>query len=227
MRYKFYREHKYVSYRFDELERLIARADFRRNEELDRVKQAFEELIELLEAHAHYEDTALHVLLKQKNSDVYKHIEQDHEHLDEQITSLRNVLTKISDARTDEDKVEAGYQFYLWFRKFSGDNLLHLHEEETIILPELQRLYSDEELKKVEAATYNIMTVQQLIQMMEELFPQMNPSDWEAFLADIKDAVPGKFVEAWNGIKSTMTPEQQQDFIKKLNIKNISLRGPL
>jgi len=218
MRYKFYREHKYVSFRFDELERLIAKTDFTQEEELNKVKQSFEDLIGLLEAHAHYEDTALHVLLKQKNSEVYKNIEQDHEHLDEQITLLRNLLTKISQASTDEDKVEAGYQFYLWFRKFSGDNLLHLHEEETIILPELQRLYSDQELKKVEAATYTIMTVQELIHMMQELFPQMNPSDWEAFLTDIKDAVPAKFVEAWSGIKIIMTPEQQQYFIKKLNI---------
>lgn len=218
MRYKFYREHKYISFRFDELERLVARTDFRRDEELHSIKQAFEELIELLEAHAHYEDTSLHVLLKQKNSDVYKHIEEDHEHLDEQITSLRNLLTKIGEACTEEDKIEAGYQFYLWFRKFSGDNLLHLHEEETIILPELQRLYSDEELKKVEAATYNIMTTQDLVQMMQELFPCMNPSDWEAFLIDIKDAVPAKFVEAWNGIKTIMTLEQQRYFIKNLNI---------
>ncbi len=218
MRYKFYREHKYGSFRFDELERLIAKTDFRRDEELNKIKQAFEELIGLLEAHAHYEDTALHVLLKQKNSEVYKHIEEDHEHLDEQITSLRNLLAKIGEACTENGKVEAGYQFYLWFRKFSGDNLLHLHEEETIILPELQRLYSDEELKKVEAATYNIMTTDQLIHMMQELFPQMNPSDWEAFLTDIRDAVPAKFVEAWNGIKLIMTLDQQKYFIKKLNI---------
>jgi hypothetical protein len=218
MRYKFYREHKYVSFRFDELERLIARTDFRKETELNKVKRAFEELIALLEAHAHYEDTALHVLLKQKNSAVYKHIEEDHKNLDPQIASLRGLLSQISEARTDEDKVEAGYQFYLWFRKFSGDNLLHLHEEETIILPELQRLYSDEELKKVEAATYNIMTTDQLIHMMQELFPQMNPSDWEVFLTDIRDAVPAKFVEAWNGIKSTMTPDQEEYFVKKLNI---------
>lgn len=218
MRYKFYREHKYVSFRFDELERLVARTDFRSGEELSKVKQDFEELIELLEAHAHYEDTSLHVLLKQKNSDVYKHIEEDHKYLDEQIAFLRNLLIRIGEACTEEDKVEAGYQFYLWFRKFSGDNLLHLHEEETIILPELQRLYSDEELRKVEAATYNIMTEQDLIQMMQELFPQMNPNDWEVFLTDIKDAVPAKFVAAWNGIKTIMTAEQQQYFIKKLNI---------
>lgn len=180
--------------------------------------EEFENLIELLEGHAKYENDSLHPLLKSKNSAVYQQIEEDHEHLDKQIAFLRNLLHKIADTRTLEDKVEAGYEFYLYFRKFSGDNLIHLHEEETIILPELQRLYSDEELKEVEAATYNIMTAQDLIQMMAELFPQMNPSDWEAFLADIHSAVPAKFIEAWNGIKTIMTPEQQEYFVKKFNI---------
>lgn len=218
MRYKFYREHKYISFRFNELERLIAKADFKQEDELNNVKNEFEQLIELLESHAQYENDSLHPLLKRKNSAVYKHIEEDHEELDKQIVSLRNLLNKISKAHTDEDKVEAGYQFYLWFRKFSGDNLIHLHEEETIILPELQRLYSDEELQKVEAATYNVMTPKELIQMLEELFPQMNPSDWEAFLTDIKAAVPAKFIEVWNCIKIKISPEQQKYFIKKLNI---------
>lgn len=218
MRYKFYREHKYVSFCFNELERLIARTDFRNEQEVNDVAKEFEQLIELLEAHATYENESLHTLLKAKNSTVYKHIEQDHEHLDEQIISLRNLLTRISSAHAEDEKIEAGYQFYLWFRKFSGENLLHLHEEETIILPELHRLYSDEELKKVEAATYNVMTVQELVHMMEELFPHMNLNDWEAFLADIKDAVPAKFPEVWNGIKLKMTVDQQEHFIKKLHI---------
>lgn len=219
MRYKFYREHKYISFRFDELERLIARADFRENNQLNKIKEEFENLIELLEAHAQYEDESLHVLLKNKNSIVYKQIEEDHEQLDAQVTLLRNLLNKIGEAQNEDERVEAGYQFYLYFRKFSGENLIHLHEEETIILPELHRLYSDEELKQVEAATYKIMTAQELTQMLEELFPQMNPSDWQAFLTDIKDAVPEKFAEVWNGIKTVMTLEQQDDLLKKLNIK--------
>lgn len=78
MRYKFYREHKYVSFRFDELKRLIARAHFCQNEELNKVKEEFEQLIQLLEAHTQYENDTLHVFLKKKNSAIYKRIEQEH-----------------------------------------------------------------------------------------------------------------------------------------------------
>jgi hypothetical protein len=76
-----------------------------------------------------------------------------------------------------------------------GENLLHLHEEETKILPELQRLYTDEELRCVEEATYKMMTPEQLIEMLKVLFPHMNASDKEAFLEDIKFSQPEKFKE--------------------------------
>jgi hypothetical protein len=74
-----------------------------------------------------------------------------------------------------------------------GENLLHLHEEETKILPELQRLYTDEELRCVEDATYKIMTCEQMIDMLRILFPHMNALDKESFLEDIKLSQPEKF----------------------------------
>lgn len=218
MRYTLYREHKYVSFRCNELERSIAKTDFRNDLEVVKIKEGFEALMQLLEGHAHYENESLHTLLKKKQSIAYKHIEEDHAHLDDQIAYLRNMLNNIDKDSVENDKIEAGYHFYLSYRKFVGDNLIHLHEEETIILPELQRLYSDEELKKIESGTYNKMTSQELTQMMEELFPHMNPNDWEAFLQDVKNCEPVKFKEVWHNIKHTMTPEQQTYFITKLNI---------
>lgn len=218
MRYKFYREHKYISHRCNELERLIATSDFRNKEEFDVVAEEFAELTGLLERHAEYENDSLHSLLKVKNSPVGQQVEKNHAELENQIIFLSKLLDKISTSSSDEDKIEAGYQFYLHFRKFNGDNLIHLHEEETIILPELQKLYSDAELKKVEAAIYVTMSAEELVEMLEELFPHMNPDDWKAFLSDIKDAVPEKFMEIWPLIKFQMDEKQQTDMLRKLKI---------
>jgi hypothetical protein len=55
--------------------------------------------------------------------------------LSETLKHLQNLLAAV---KISTDPIEAGYQFYLTFRKFVGDNLLHLHEEETKLLPELQ-----------------------------------------------------------------------------------------
>jgi len=209
MRYKFYREHKYVSAAVNDVERLIAKIDFRKQDEVAKVKQAFDALIHMLKGHAHYENETLHELLRKKGSEVYKHVEQDHVQYEQQIADLEERLKKVMESSEPEEQVELGYQFYVWFRKFAGDNLLHLHEEETVILPELQRLYSDEELSKVEFKTYNMMTPEDMIEMLEVLFPHMNPSDHEVFLADIRACDPEKFAAIWHQIR-TSNPTKNQ-----------------
>jgi hypothetical protein len=218
MRYKFYREHKFVSAAVNDLERLAAKTNFTVHTETEALKKEFDALIHMLKGHAYYENQTLHELLRKKESAVYKHVEEAHEHYDLQLTDLESMLNKVFESTTPEEQIELGYQFYLWFRKFAGDNLLHLHEEETVILPELQRLYSDEELSTVEFGTYHMMNADELVEMMEVLFPHMNPSDREVFLTDIKTCDPAKFIKAWQRIREKINPNERDNLAKKLKI---------
>lgn len=218
VRYKFYREHKYVSFALNDLERQIAKTDFRALKEVEKVKTEFEAVVQMLKGHARYENDALHALLRKKQSVVYEHIEDDHQQYDAVLDDLSLRLKKILAEQSDDERIEEGYQFYLWYRKFVGENLIHLHEEETIILPELQRLYTDKELKTVEADTYRRMTSEQMIDMMQILFPHMNPDDKEVFLIDIKESQPEKFVEAWQGIQPHLSTEEREILIQKLDL---------
>lgn len=218
MRYQFYREHKYVSSALNTLERLIAKTDFRNPQEVKTVSQEFQSLTEMLKGHAQYENERLHALLKKRHSKIHEHTEEDHVHQDEQLLQIQEIINSISNTVTDDEKVSIGYTLYLTYRKFVADNLIHLHEEETMILPELQRLYTDEELKRVEAPTYEEMTPQDMIEMMQVLFPHMNPSDRLAFLLDIQTIQPEKLISAWNGIAPTLTKEGQSSLSKQLQI---------
>lgn len=209
MRYQFYREHKYVSAAVNDLERQIARTDFSNLQEVQAVAHEFQELAEMLKSHAHYENEKLHSLLEQRGSLVHKHVENDHAHQDEHLLEIQSGIDQIILAKTEEEQISLGYKLYLTYRKFAADNLNHLYEEETLILPELQRLYTDEELKKVEAATYRIMTAEQLVQMLQVLFPHMNSSDRTAFLTDIREAQPENFPFVWKGIAHQL-PEQER-----------------
>lgn len=190
MRAKLYREHKYVSFALTELERLIAKTDFKDHAAVGDVQREWQSLKEMLEGHAYHEEHHFHPLLEKRGSTVHQDAHSDHEHQEEMLKNLEHLLNMIE---SSDDPIEAGYQFYLAYRKFVGENLLHLHEEETKILPELQRLYSDEELRAIEHPIYREMTVDELKEMLEVLFPHMNPSDRSAFLSDIKEADPLKF----------------------------------
>lgn len=195
MRVKFYREHKYVSAALNSLERLIAKTDFRKNAEIEEAKAEWADLSGMLQGHAEYEEEKLHSLLEKKGATVHLLAHDQHEEMDAAFPEIDSLFSAAIREEDQDRKVEIGYQLYLTFRKFVGNNLLHLHEEETKILPELQRLYSDEELRLVEDSTYQILTPQEMIDMLRVLFPHMNALDKEAFLKDIEISQPHKFKE--------------------------------
>ncbi len=221
MRYQFYREHKYLCAVLNNLERLIAKTDFRQADEINAVEQAFQSVTELLKAHAQYENERLHILLKNRDSKLHEHAEEDHAHQEEQLERIQEMIHSIYNCPTDDDKISRGYQLYLAYRKFVADNLLHLHEEETLILPELQRLYSDEELRQVEAPTYHELAPEEIVQMMQELFPHLNASDRLAILLDIQTIQPEKFIAAWNGIAPSFDQEELKHLSQQLKIAPI------
>jgi hemerythrin-like domain-containing protein len=203
MRYRFYREHKYVSSALNDLERLIAQTDFCDIDALEKVREAFSSLSDMLKGHAEYENNRLHALLKRKNSSsaVYAHIEEDHAVQDKQLLEMEETIQGIFQESDRAKKIERGDHLYLTYRKFVADNLAHLHEEETEILPELQRLYSDSELQQVEAETYRQMSPEDMIHMIEVLFPYMNMYDRQAFLFDILTLEPEKFDVLWMSVR--------------------------
>lgn len=215
MRVKLYREHKYVSFALSELERLIAKTDFTDDAAIDGIQNEWQSVREMLEGHAYHEEQNFHRLLEKKGSKIHHEAHDDHDRQEEAAKNLQHLLDTV---KTCSDRIEAGYRFYLAYRKFVGDNLLHLHEEETKLLPELQKLCSDEELRAIEHPTYSIMTVEEMVEMVQVLFPHMNFSDKCAFLTDIRLAQPQKFLQLWNKAGSFLTAEE----IKKLQDSEIN-----
>jgi len=218
MRYRFYREHKYVSYAASELERLIAKTDFRDRTQVDTIKNELANIEALMAGHAAWEESSIHELLRKKQSSVHKHIEAEHKEHTEQFKKLQEMILDISGCSNQHEQLNKGYSFYIAYRSYAGNNLKHLHEEEVIIMPELQKLYSDEELRAIEFKTYAQMTPEQMVHMMEILFPHMNPNDREFFLTDIHDAEPAKFMKAWEGIADKIESGERELLIKKFRL---------
>ena len=193
LRYRLYREHKYLIFRLSEVERQIAKTDFRSNVEVNTLVQQLNDLKDLLEGHAEHEDTAIHPLLERKNSDVHTRIEAEHRQHEIQFKDFNQQLQDILAANNKDKRLSLVQDFYLAYRLFVSENLQHLHWEETVIMSELQKLYTDEELQKIDANTYSHMTPEEIIEMLDVLLPHMDANDKEFFLNDIKKAAPEKY----------------------------------
>lgn len=203
MRYRFYRVHKYVCFELSEFERTSVRTDFLDLKACQTLKEKLISLTALLRHHAEYEDIHIHDLLRQKNSNLQLSIEQDHEEHEQALNSLANQLDHIMAIQDHAEKILLGNEFYLSYRLFYSDMLKHLYEEEKILLPELQALYSDKELAKLQAKTYQKMTPNDMLGMLNVLSPHANPEDMCFFVNEMKEAEPEKFKIVWEKLSNS------------------------
>jgi hypothetical protein len=215
-RYRYYREHKYISFMLSEFERLVAQSNFRNKVHVDFLLDQLDGIEDLLKSHAEWEESAIHELLRKKNLDLHREIELDHKEHNIKFKKLREILNSVVASSCEHEKLEFGYQFYLLYRKFVGDNLIHLHHEETVIMPALHKVYSDDELRSVEFRTYCEMQPEHMVDMMLTLFPHMNLCDREFFLREIKNAEPVKFLEAWESISNHLESDERDALMKIL-----------
>jgi hypothetical protein len=169
----------------------------------------------MLKEHAKYEDQVIHELLRRKNSTIHLEVEDEHHHHEETLTQLKEAIESIFICTDAVEKLKRGYNFYLAYRLFIVENLKHLYKEETIIMSELQRLYTDEELKEVEYNTYKKMAPEHMVGMMEVLFNHMDINDFEEFLTNMRVSEPEKFKEAWPKIANKIDEKTQNYLLDK------------
>lgn len=209
MRYRFYREHKYVSYRLYQYERNCAQTDFTLDEEVLSLKLQLESIQDLMLGHAEHENNAIHALLRAKGSLLTEKIEHEHQTQAATFTRFFTWLQQILETENVSMRIQLGNEYYLTYRLFVAQNLQHFHEEETLIQSELQRFYNDDELRAVDSATYAVMSIDEMVGMLATLFPHLNREDRQFFLEEIKLAEPEKFKALLPEIRALLTPEEK------------------
>jgi len=220
LRFRLYREHKYLFSVFTQLLQKLAGLDLLDRQAFKEFKLEFKHLADLLTAHAQYEDGRIHALLKAKGSCITDIAETEHREQHRFLEQMANDLEVLEKEKSLEARYSISYELYLKLRKFFGQNLAHFEYEEKVIMPELQRLATDEEIKAIDHQSYKQMSSEQLVHMLQVLFPHFNPEDRLVFLADIQDIVPEKFILAWPQIANLLPDEERARLLKQLSKVN-------
>lgn len=197
MRYRFYRVHKYVCFELSEFDRTTAKTDFLDLKACEALKEKLLSLTNLLKHHAEYEDVHIHGLLRKKNIDLQLTIEKEHQDHEQAFNALINQLDHVMTLQNHSEKLLMGNEFYLSYRLFYSEMLKHLYDEEKILLPKLHALYSDAELANLQTKTYQKMTPEDMLGMLNILFPHANQEDMRFFTNEMKAAEPEKFKIVW------------------------------
>jgi iron-sulfur cluster repair protein YtfE (RIC family) len=225
MRYSFFSDvHRYIRHDMFALAEAMAKVDFRDDAQRKEIKGKFDALVEFLHGHAEGEEMFQTPLLKAKKSPVEGQMELEHKAINEEMIALANKLSDVMRSTTPEEQQQLGYAFYLSYTIFMGNYMQHLVKEETVIMPEFHRLYTDKELRAVTLGLYPQMSQDKLIDMVKTFFPYVNAWDREVMLQDIYDSIPNdKFIEIWKFIAPTLQVVERKILADKFKIDEANL----
>ena len=196
--------HKYLRIEIGDTAKLAGSTDFNDETERHQFVARFKALTELLHDHAMREETYIHPLLKECKNKALTQTEKEHQSLEQQITLLTINLEKIENQQT-------AYQFYLDLTQFYADYLQHLISEERLLLPELQKQCSDDQLNIASKNILADMPKEAMISITKGMLTAINhPERAHMFKAMKAGMPPAVFAHFLSLASDVLQPEQMQ-----------------
>jgi hypothetical protein len=164
------------------------------------LKELSVEVFHLLKDHTATENKFILEPLKKRNPTFTQHYFSDHV----EIEFIEQQLFERIMSLTGEQTNEFGHQLYVDLCKFQSDYLAHLHEEDSVLEIEMQKLFSDEELMQHQIEIMKEMSFDTLLLWFKYIVPARRPEENAQVLTGFKSVAPET---AYSTVLSTIKNE--------------------
>lgn len=146
-------------------------------------------------AHLMEEDRHIHPALESRAPRAALGLKAQHCRHEQAISGIRQAIEETRSA-TSKDRGRALHALYLRYSAFVGEDLAHMHEEETVIQPLLQTHFSDDELLEIEGQIVKAIAPQVLVNYLRIIVPAANPTERATMLAGMRAGAPAEAFQA-------------------------------
>lgn len=147
--------------------------------------------LRMSEMHLAKEDLYIHTALEARAPGAAAGLAREHEHHRRSFEELEGLIAEAEGAPQDARRA-ALHRLYLRFSLFVADDLAHMAEEEQLMLPILQSLFTDEELIGMEARIRAALTPEHTFLVAQAMIPAATHSERLALLGGIKANAPAE-----------------------------------
>jgi hypothetical protein len=173
----------------------LGATDFANSGEMVETLAALRTQLAIGAKHLHHEEVYIHGALEARSPGVTGRIEADHHHHEQAFMELEALMQAIEAAQPPE-RERLGRDLYLRFSQFVAADMIHMAEEETVILPLLHALFSDEELMAMEGQIVASIPPQEMMQVMSKMLPAMHRAERLRFLSFARRGAPPEVFSA-------------------------------
>lgn len=176
-----------------------------------------QDVIDMLDDHAHHEDLHIHPVLARHRPELAFGLARQHAVLEERTKELADAAQALGDA--GDDGRLAVHRAHLALAAFTGDYLLHQHEEETVAMPALADAVPVEELLAINGAIVSSIPPERMSASLAFMLPAMNVLDRTEMLGGMRASAPEDvFAGVWSLTRSVLDPSDADALGTRLGI---------
>lgn len=145
--------------------------------------------------HVGHEETFVHAPLEARDATATARLDDQHDDHRLAFTALGAMVDAI-EAAPATNRTVLGRRLYLAYTLFLSRDLAHMHEEETVTQPLLWRLFTDAELRGIDAAIVGSLSPEKRMAAMRLMVPAINRHERAALLSAMKATTPAPAFDA-------------------------------
>ena len=193
--------HKGIRYAHTHLLPRIGAADWFDDCSSAELLRDIREHLEMCADHLEHENAAIHTALETRCPGASGQVGAHHEEHERSFRELASLLALVERAR-GTDRALKGNRLYHRFALFVADDFRHMEEEESVVMPLLENLFSTDELLAIKDQIIGAIEPVMMIRFMKAILSALTPDEREAMLAGMKAEMP---VEAFQGLMGALT----------------------
>jgi len=169
------------------------RCNFDDPAELGLLQDEFGLLCGVIEEHTQHEERFVHPHIVKFEPALAAALDAEHERSMADLTTLQTTLAAI--VPTAQDVVSRGNTLYRQYCAWLGDFLIHMNEEETVIMPALQAHLDDGQLMCISLELRGAIEPERMGMYLSKMIPAMNGSECTALFLGMKMGAPQEVYE--------------------------------
>jgi hypothetical protein len=222
LRHDLYRSvHKFIRRELLRFGEKLAQTDFRKIPDITVTKGAFDGIAFDLQMHAQKEEKYFTPLFEQRGVTVHEDIGCDHSKQQAELRKFQQIFEEVIGMESEEERIAKGQHICSLYDQFLSSNLLHFHQEETVLMPALWELYSDGELREITLISYRSMPTPVLLDSTS-FFPVLNTLEKRDYLHDLREVCSHEiFLEIWKralASEDCLTEDEKATFSLEFNL---------
>jgi hypothetical protein len=210
--------HKGIRSKIYELGLRLGTTDFRNPAESNKLVQQLKQdltlstsncIFCLIFAHKKHEEKDLFSAVQPYDKGIVDEMMREHRVVQRRVQVVARTCDELQAISDPERRAEVGDRLHREVTDFFVFYLLHMNNEESLMVPVLWDHYTDEQLRAFRMQFYNSIPLPRFEEWMRWTLPALNPDEQLALLRGLKtDPPPNRFAVALQVAKDTLSPDR-------------------